>query len=501
MATTFEALNQPATVSNKTRAEVEAALVPSWLEISELALLNIAYLFALTFGGAMLDITNMMGPSFLIAVLGFGAARMLHKSVNTLWTPFFWMRISSIAYFGVGSIVPYIVNQETRQALDAFYLTFPDDVAHFNLVTGLFILTTFLAFRASSMFVNQQSKKEGSYLFNYVPEPCGIGNAAFAAVCLAVGIVVRYLILLPHSFGLIETYVPAWLANLSQLALVGYYLGTVETLRRRPVMVYAIVALALLDFVTGVLEFSKTSALLPLIMIVIALVQHYRRLWVTGALLAALVGTFFTIAPVVTYGRTMLGKANGTVFSGTLDQRVAILQSYSPAAADIETNSDLQGGWARLSYIAAGSFVIDQYDAGRPGATLRNAGYTLIPRALYPDKPSITAVGSELSIAINGNDTSQISAGWPPELYWNGGWTLVLLGAILIGTLFAILSLYAMAVLGNNSVHLLLAVLMGLRMGTRMDGFVVPDVFGVLPIIIVTHVGLTFINRLTFKRR
>jgi hypothetical protein len=113
----------------------------------------------------------------------------------------------------------------------------------------------------------------------------------------------------------------------------------------------------------------------------------------------------------------------------------------------------------------------------------------------------MTAVGSELSIAINGNDTSQISAGWPPELYWNGGWTLVLLGAFLIGALFAILSLYAMAVLHNNSVHLLLAVLMGLRMGTRMDGFVVPDVFGVLPIIIVTHLGLTFVNRLTFKRR
>ncbi|WP_157082741.1 hypothetical protein [Sphingomonas asaccharolytica] len=501
MATTFQSFDPPATASSDAHTEVRTALVPSWMEISTLALLNIVYFFALTLGGRILDIINLAGPSFLIIVLGVGAARMLRGSVNTLWTPFFWVRISSIAYFGVGSVVPYIVNDETRQALNSFYFTFPDDVAHYNLVTGLFILTVFVAFRAVSLLIAQQSRKAGTYLFNYVPEPCGIGNAPFAAICLGAGMIVRYLILLPHSFGLIESYVPAWLANVSQLALVGYYLGTLEMLRRRPALVFAIVVLALLDFATGLLEFSKTSAILPLIMIIIALVQHYRRLWVTGVLLAVIVATFFSIAPVVTYGRAMLGKINGTVFSGTLDQRVAILQSYSPAAADVEMNSDIQGGWARLSYVAAGSFVIDQYDAGRPGTTFKNAGFALIPRILYPEKPNITAVGTELSIAINGNETSQIAAGWPPELYWNGGWALVILGAVLIGALFAALSLYTMAVLRHNSVHLLLAVLMGLRMGTRMDGFVVPDVFGALPILIVAHLGLTFFNRLTFKRR
>lgn len=501
VATTFQALAPPATVSNEVSAEITASLAPSRIELGALALLNTVYLLALTSGGVILDITNLAGPSFLVLILGSGAARMLRGSINTLWTPLFWVRVSSIAYFGVGSIVPYIVNEQTRMALDAFYSTYPEDVAHFNLVNGFFILTAFTAFRAASLFTVQQSTRPGTYLFNYVPEACGIGNAAFAGVCLGVGMVVRYLILLPHSFGLVVSYVPAWLANVAQLSLVGYYLGTLEALRQRPILVYPIVALALLDFTTGLLEFSKTSALLPLIMIVIALVQHYRRLWVTGVLLIVVVATFFAIAPVVTYGRTMLGKMNGTVFSGTLDQRLNILQSYSPAAAEIEMNSDLQGGWARLSYVAAGSFVIDQYDAGRPGTTFRNAGFALIPRVLYPNKPNITGVGSELSIAINGNDTSQISAGWPPELYWDGGWTFVFLGALLMGTIFAVLSLYAMTVLHYNSVHLLLAVLMGLRMGTRMDGFVVPDVLGVLPIIIVMHLGLTFINRLTFKRR
>jgi len=124
-----------------------------------------------------------------------------------------------------------------------------------------------------------------------------------------------------------------------------------------------------------------------------------------------------------------------------------------------------------------------------------------VPRFIYPDKPNISAAGQEFTVAVNGNDASLTSPGIPPELYWDAGWLGVILGSLYVAILCTVLSLYTLTVMRAEAYHLLFVVLLGLRIGTRIDGFMVQDFIGPIVVVFAAHIALTFLNRLVMRRR
>src|SRR6185437_16813150 len=81
-----------------------------------------------------------------------------------------------------------------------------------------------------------------------------------------------------------------------------------------------------------------------------------------------------------------------------------------------------QSGLSRLSYVNIDAFVVDRYDSGVPGDTFHNAGAVVIPRVLWPNKPIITQLGSDLNLRVFGQEGSSLGIGHFAEAYWNFGW-------------------------------------------------------------------------------
>jgi len=150
-----------------------------------------------------------------------------------------------------------------------------------------------------------------------------------------------------------------------------------------------------------------------------------------------------------------------------------------------------QSWWARLSYVNAQTFAMRTYDGGSPGRSFTLVGYAFVPRALWPDKPSITGVAEDFTFLVTGIRASSSAPGAFAEAYWNGGWFMVVLSCVYLGLLFAGFSHYAVRHMALMDLSLLPVVFIGIRMGFRPDGWFAAEYVGALAIAVVLHFALS----------
>lgn len=326
-------------------------------------------------------------------------------------------------------------------------------------------------------------------------ESCRLTLQMIGLVFLGIGLAINYLIVYPAALGVLRVNVPNALYQVGQMAYVGYFLLTYWGLQNRKYRwVAAMIALAAIDSIAGILQLTKYSALFPVLMIPIAFI--YQRATARRIILslAFLIPFYLFISSVIYDARERVDRDladNRAVFSDTIRVMGDIFAGKKSNAEE----PDYQLAWARLSYVNAGTLAISFHDQGITGDTLRDVFIVWIPRIIYPDKPNITDVARDFTVLANGNYNSSTSPSMPSEGYWDYGW----LGVALFATLFSIVltfwSIYSTIVFERGAWHLLLVVLLGMRTGVRIDGMIVPDVIGPLSAVLAIHIACQLANR------
>jgi hypothetical protein len=262
--------------------------------------------------------------------------------------------------------------------------------------------------------------------------------------------------------------------------------------KRRELIILPI-ALAFGECVIGFFSMSKSVMLMPLVMVSIAFIYHHRSLLRISLFAGCFVYLFMFLSPVVSHVRDM----NERYYDGAAQIKdiPGLYWSYFTTGLESDQFADVEVGWMRLSFVNAGTFVINQYDHGMVGDSYRYWKIVWIPRIIYPDKPIITDVGRELSYAANGNYDSSSSAGLAPEAYWNGGWPLSISIAIFLGLVFGLWTIYSYEVIQRKAWHLFFVVLFGMRMALRVDGAFVSDILGPIALVVLAHIALELMNR------
>ncbi|MEO9130536.1 MAG: hypothetical protein ABI240_04945 [Sphingomonas sp.] len=502
MATFYSNTLKPGTSAAEANIDARPSEVirPSWQELLALCVVNLLYMVGLVEGQGFMETMNLVGPTLLMITMALAAVLQVKRGVVAIWAPLFWARVALAVYYGVGSLVPYFVNTDTRDMMEAFYFSFPRDVAQYNLVGGLFALFMLLSALLFSQMLDARKTDSADTIFGWKPHAAGPGLKNMALLLLIVGSAVDYGLILPSSIGLITTPIPQALSQVAFASWLGCFLLTYSSLRDKSPLLYLAIAASILSCASGILQFSKQTAVFPLLMLAMGFVYARPRLKNLVVSFLA-IGTFFmTIVPVVTYSRAVLVNTLGTGAAASLPDRLKIVMSYTAEREKEINDKEVQGGWARLSYVNSGTFAINQFDAGRPGASLRNIFIVFLPRFIYPNKPIITDIGNEFNASVNGNAGSASSPGLAAELYWNGGWPMLIFGSLLVGIILSALSAYSVVVMRNEAFHLLFIVLIGLRMGVRMDGMMVPDIIGPISYVVIGHVVLNALNNLSLKK-
>ena len=418
---------------------------------------------------------NIGGPAALMAILLLGAWQQIRIESRFMWAPLFWFRISSAVYFGFGSMVPYIANDATAVFLRTTYNFSEREAFKAGLIHILCIFTVLLtsALISSGWRGHRKTpavRARGSQLLTLY----------FAVSMLLIGGYIRYVVLLPIALGM-ASFVPGAFGFLGNLYAIGLYLLILYGLRTSKLALFIAGGIILVDVWVALLTFAKTPVLMTLLFSCLAVLHDrltFKRMLIGIVLIA---GTYSQIAPIIGYGRDELSHITRDVQRGTFEQRVAILSSYT--SREIEESDGLQSGLARLCYLDYATLIMSWYDTGQRGNTLDNLFYIFVPRLIWPDKPVISSVGSDLYLAATGKEGSASGSGVFSEAYWNLGWAGIPMLMIPYALILAYLSRYCVRIMTEERWIHLPAVLSAVYIGIRTDGEIVIDGFGAAVIV------------------
>lgn len=462
-----------------------AGPVAAW-EVVGLLLLVISEAAAASLSdGVALEAAGLTAAVSLALLLGFGALGAIRADPLALWTPLVPFRLVTALYFGLGQTVPALAGVDVREAMDRFYPVSAADLMKVDLVVAAGVLAVLGSAAATTALLPERRR----------PPPFTPARRDrrphIGLLFLIAGGLARYGLELPVELGTSASRLSGVGGALSNLLPVGLLIladwGMEE---RRPATLALVLALAAADAAVGVLTFSKAAVLLPVVVVALAWV-HRRPTGMRFAAIGLLVALLYAVvSPIVSDGREQLLDRYGEISGAPVAERLSIVEHYVAAPGEGAS------GWARLSYANAAAFAIGEHDAGAGGDTLENAAAVFVPRLLWPDKPVITDLGPRFNALATGSDSSSSSPGLFAEAYWDYGWAGLALLIAPLGVLFALWSAYSRDVVQRGRWLFLPVVLVGMRMGARVDGLYVADVLGPFAIAVSLQLLLSMADRL-----
>ncbi len=465
-------------------------------ELAAIILLLVVYEIASDPAGSRnYDVINIAGPIWLGAALLMGAIQIARRVPDGVWLPLFWFRVGTVVYFCGGSLVPVFGSEASQASLTELFAFDASLLFKLNLITAwsaFLVLATSacidaLFFQNSPSIVAHDRSGDNSDKSRMLPIALGF---------LAIGMALKYLVIFPNLMGWTEIVVPGALVSLADATLVAIYLLTIWSFSGARKYLPYVVALILFEMAMGLLMFNKSAVLFPIIVFSLGLLKQGVTPLRAGLSVAAFAISFVVLQPLVAHARIVQGMQFGNPTSGSLEQRWQMLRSYfDPASERFET--EVQTTITRFSYTNVATFVIDRYDRGQPGDSLRGVFALLIPRALWPEKP-VFAPGADMAFLFAGQIGNSISAGLFAECYWNFGWLGLPLLLIPWSVILTLASRFTVRVMQDRDWIYLPASFLALRMGSRVDGLYINDVVGATAILVATAFGLGLAGRIFY---
>jgi hypothetical protein len=399
-----------------------------------------------------------VGTLVLLALtLAAGSWRLVASEPLRLWSPLPWCLLALAVYAGWGPLCHYVVDE---RAIAELARVFPvDDVwlRRTNLLNSLGSAATLCGFLGVHLLERPGAQR--------APAVRGHpGAAGLALAFLAIGVTTRLLFLLPGAWGAAERGGGSGLLGFfSSFSLAGTVLATyVAATGRRLWGLFAALGLA---------------ADVALSMLSLFLARPAPRRLVGWGLAIAML--YVVISPIVGSARIVLAHTTLGQHGG-LPERVRALQVALAAGrgSSVDVGPRRWGWWTRLSYANAQAHAMDAHDRGHGVDTYAYALATLVPRALWPEKPRLTDLGRDQYERVTGQRGASLGIGVHGEAYYNGGWWLVIGVGFAVGALLAVLGRLVEGAMRRGCWEVLPSALLVLRMGVRIDGWFVTDFLG-----------------------
>jgi len=417
-----------------------------------------------------------------LAMLGYLVTRSLRSEpAGILYETGLFLSVSCAVYYAFGPMLFVIGPVEAADYAQSWYRV---DASESVWLTGL----NFIGLGFAGI----------AYVFGRLPSLARISEAAargwgrvspariFVAF-LVIGLLAKYLYVLPYELRLTDNVPPGAIRQLARLLTVALIIGW--TYRDfGPRWLGGLATLLLItEVVTGLLMFNKTEVLVALMA---AGLGHYfahgriRKLVV--AVLAGMI-VYVLVGPVVTFGRNELTfRGAGTPAPADLAERFDIAGTYFTGGESHLRQREISGSWwSRLNYLPAQQSAVHFYEQERGSDDLERLMWIFVPRLLFPDKPEMTGAGIDLTEKVTGTRHSSTGIGVFVDGYYIFGWLGVLLASVTYGLALRAYSMIGRAVVRNRAVVMYPLVFMGLYAGLRADGWWLTDVAGPMVLALV----------------
>ena len=468
----------------------DAAPVKIW-ELLALGVLLGGYLITIAaVGDQGTFLVNLGGPAVFGAILLMGAIPAAMRNADMVWSPLFWFRIATAAYFSFGNVITYFLNPTSKKVIENFFSAYEDSIAKLNAVITLGVLLTLLGALVTYRLTSRARTAKA-----LAPDASAIRSPrrllVVGSVFLAVGGFVKLVFVVPAALGVTGTTLLGSVGALALLADAGIYLIAVWAWKVRPGLAILPIGLTLVEVAFGLLEFDKTEVIASIMVIALAWLSRGVTLRRMAVASAVIIFTFSQIVPFVTSSRTELFRRYHSLQGANITERWQIASDYFQGPG--KANAEEETGLMRFSYVNGGSLALSLYDNGQPGNTMATLPAIFVPRALWPDKPNMTSIGREFNYIADGNDDSASSPGWFAEAYWDFGWIGLPILMLPLGVILEVWSALSLAILREGHWVYFPFCLLGMKIGTSVDGFIVPDVMGTACLALVAYAAMRMV--------
>jgi hypothetical protein len=404
-----------------------------------------------------------IGPAFY--ALGAGAVFVSMVRAGGALAPIAWYVLGTGVYFGMGSALWGLVPD-----LHRYYMlhAHPGDLARVNLLNSASI---FIVILVALLFSGRK--------VSLPPSASSRGLNWMLIYRLVVPLAVLSVILDYYFFPIAEDLIVRSFQSKLSMLVPMYLLMTGmlwKNLGSSYKMLSIMIVIAIL--VLGVLSFSKTAVLYPILCLLAGYWTVSRSL---KSLVIPLIATslvlIFGLIPLVKEGR---GSALYSDSSNSIETRVDIVdENFSSQRADSSNENPVQV-LSRFSHAPFQRFLMNEYLAGRSGESLSDFWVALIPRVLWPGKPNVTRFGVELHeqfYSVRGA-RSALAPTYTAEAYWNLGVIGVLVISVLLGLQLGWLTRYwFLAIQGVRPAYLVVA-FPAAFLGLNVETWIVASYFG-----------------------
>jgi len=435
-----------------------------------------------------------ISPAILFVACTGTAFRMLRADVQMVASPVFWVLLASGVYWGFGPLIYTFGDLKTIAIMETGYSVSASELFRTNMLNSVGMLSLVVGLAVGRRLVGRRP-------LGWVRRFEGLDALRVAGVLAAVGLTVKFSVVLPYVFGLIGTQSftllnvavlsPAALMILSYLSVTR---GGKTTAWFLLLFVIEILASSIMGGKTFILE-SIIAALIGRTLGVGKLSTAVKGVMVLGLML-------FVLQPVITSYRMMAGRSTRQDYATSVaNAGMLMAQSLSDLmnGTGADKNAIPQAWWMRLCYTPQQAFAMRDYDSGRPGSPWEDFAMGLIPRVLWRDKPLITP-GLNFSALFDGNQYNNNAPGVLGEGYWYGGWLGLLVVGLYAGVFLGGVDRISREVISRRAWVFMPLVFIGVRNGFRIDGlfsteFMFGSVWYVLFAVSIFYFSTFFLTR------
>ena len=451
---------------------------------------------------------NTLGQSCLIVASILITYLMVRRDSSSLWTPAVMFPAGTALYFGFGTMSALYSSQSTQYLLMAgTYAIDSSGLIRTNLLTMVGVTVTVLSMciGMSLRWRNARSqRRNGMHIMQ------SGASLQFTAICfLILGGIVKYGLVLPAQYGIIDVTVPGTLKSLTPVMDLGFALAAYLAVRGKATWALLFWCLLPLHFGVTLLEFSKRSAMYAILLPAAGAFLAHRKWFRMLPWLIAAGSAYFFLQNVNTTARLTILDQTGTLTEANFGERLDILRQTINGELDLEAVSSVQRAeaqtwWLRLNYSGAQLRAMELYDQGIKGEWDLTFLTTFVPRFLWPEKPLATSQGREFNRIVSGNYDARVRVGMSvyADGYWQFGWVGTFLFSSIMGLTLGIVTRISHSVLSRGQLIYLPIVFLGMQMALLGPlGYLQKSIVGALPIYLGYLVLISVLERLTARKQ
>lgn len=442
---------------------------------------------------------NRTAPFYLIGIMVFALYRTIRAIPDSIWSPAAWLPIQTAIFFGFGPLVEVYGNFETQLRLTVHKIDITETElfrAHTLSVVGVF--GVMLGFWLHTVLRERDWRRALDARTH--PRLPVLSTGTLALLFIAGGMVLRYAIIRPSQWGMIDILIPGVFTTITSIVDVGFALAAYLATRGDKRMRWLLLLVWPAHLFLTSLSFAKSEFMLALLLPAIGAYIGHRKVRRLAAAVLTIAVIYSFSQDFSSFGRAIIHANSGTIGYG---DRVKIVGRYFTEWSDstlLDSSDHEEDWWMRLNHANVQAAGMRFYDAGMPGTSLGNAWTFFIPRAVWPSKPVYIGPGDAFREQVTGQSGGGFMAlSVYGDLYWEFGWLGVVLISPLVGWFFGMMTWRSIEVVAHRDFIYLPAVLIALQTTVLgLTRFLVNGIIAAIPMyfsyVLVVHLLSRFLK-------